>query len=39
VPGLPVAGLQATRDGVRYSTTITANPDGGTRVSITVLEP
>ena len=38
MPGMPMAGVQATRDGVRFTATITERPEGGTRVDLSVLE-
>ncbi len=35
--GLPMAGLQATKDDLRYTVTITSTPDGVARVSISVI--
>ena len=37
IPGAPMAGLQATRDGVRFTATITAMGDE-TQINLTVVE-
>jgi hypothetical protein len=38
VPGLPVAGVTFTKDRMTYTATITAAPDGGVRIQISVVE-
>ena len=38
IPGMPMTGLQAIKDDLRYTVTITASPDGEGRVSISVLQ-
>ncbi|MGE0392753.1 MAG: hypothetical protein AB7P67_04220 [Vicinamibacterales bacterium] len=38
MPGMPMAAVQASRDGVTYAATITNVPEGGCRVHIVVNE-
>lgn len=37
LPGMPMAGVQATKDGVTFTATISADPDR-TRIQLTVVE-
>lgn len=38
LPGLPTATVEATRDNLHYQVTITAGPEGGTRIRLAVRQ-